>query len=139
MIAFEWQEYFNDSIDYEEMVCKPLGSPKLAELQFWGWSAKYWNSQKPKVKVSESARRKTEPPATVCDESGELIELETNWFEPNEVALEWFAKVRKPESEIERLEVEFEGLENQLVVWLRERNWRPLIRRLWIEWLRKGQ
>ena len=135
MLAFEWTEYFNDTLTYEEMVAKPLEDPKWAEIHFWGFTAKFWNTFEPKVRLDEKARRPTNSPAVVCDESGELIELETNWFEANEVALKWFARMKKPESLIDRLEAEYEGLENQLVRWLRERNWRPLIRRLWIEWL----
>ena len=125
-------------LDFEEMVGKPLENPNVAEIQHWGWTAKFWNSFKPKVKLSETARRQTITPTMICDESGDLRELEINWFEPNEPALQWFAKMRGQETEIDKLEAEYEGLENQLVVWFRERNWRPLIRRLWIEWIRLG-
>ena len=65
------------------------------------------------------------------------IAMDYGQFEPATETAVWLAKEKRDRSEVDDLNTNIKGLESQLNKWLRERNWKPLIRDMWIEWLRK--
>ena len=100
-------------------------------------SAEKWNEKSKEVKVSEDKQREAIALPTLVDESGDLFAMDYGPFEPATETANWLVSQRRDRMEVDDLNTNIKGMESQLNRWLRERNWKPLIRDMWIEWLRK--
>lgn len=132
------EDYDEGSLDYEELVENVLNIETAAELQLLSLSAEKWNQKSREVKLSEMNTREAIALPTLVDESGDLFAMDYGPFEPATHTAVWLAEQKRDRMEVDDLNTNVKGMESQLNRWLRERNWKPMIRDMWVEWLRKS-
>ena len=111
---------------------------QIAEITCIAITSKEWNEKKPAKQMLPTAYRRKLNKPVLADESGVLYDIEIGTFVGHKKMADWLRKNKGEKSIVDDLISHFDCMDNHLVTWLRGRNWKPMIRRLWINWLRKG-
>ena len=134
----DWEEYFEDHRLLKEALKFPKDPKEPLKLEVLGITVKKWNSEIPQHELSDTAYRTAVASPVLADETGTLHAMFWGDFEGDPKMANWLRKNHVEKSPLDALDAHYDNIDNQLVEWLRYRNWRPMIRRMWIDWLRKG-
>lgn len=136
--AYVWSEYFNKNLDIESSIVNIFGKERKIITAVISISAGYWNEKVKEPKLKQGVLNSEIASPRLVDESGEILSMEVDQFEANGKAIDWFQdqKMKWKVRVIDNLKSESENWEHQLVRWVRNRNWQPMIRKFWLEWLK---
>lgn len=137
-LALDWEEYFEDNRLLKDAIKIPTDPKDPVKLEVMGLTVKKWNSEIPQHGLSDTAYRTAVSSPVLVDETGTLHAMFWGDFEGDKKMADWLRKNHVRKSALDDLDAHYENIDNQLVEWLRYRNWRPMIRKMWIDWLRLG-
>ena len=116
-------KYFTDVLDMDNTLGKIFEKLEKESIEVIGVSLKFWNERKPRMEFKDQRARLQVLSPQMVDESGEVYAVQWDSFEPNGKMLNWLVKMKGnlKRKEVDRIQTNVDGTDNQLVIWVKNR------------------